>query len=131
MDRDRIVEEVADIDDYFEYERPLDFISAAERRKVLRETGGDEDAANQLLVERENAKASDESQATAEAIVNGATGTMNDGNDNMTIGDTEVESRAMGEEIIPSITPTEVSDLDFSPSVIEDDDMDVLDMDAF
>lgn len=71
MDRDRIVEDVADIDDYFEYERPLDFISRAERRALLKEAGGDEEKANQLLVERSNAPASDESQAQAEAAVNG------------------------------------------------------------
>lgn len=52
MDRDRIVEDVADMDDYFEYERPLDFVSAAERRKLLKESGGDEDKANLLLLQR-------------------------------------------------------------------------------
>ena len=48
MDRDRIVEDVADEDDYFDYERPLDFVSRAERRKVLKEAKGDEELANQL-----------------------------------------------------------------------------------
>lgn len=71
MDRDRIVEDVSDIDDYFEYERPLDFISRAERRALMREAGGDEDKANQILIERTNAQASDESQSKADAIVNG------------------------------------------------------------
>jgi hypothetical protein len=71
MDRDRIVEDVADIDDYFEYERPLDFISRAERRALMKEAGGDEEKANQLLIDRTNAQASEESQAQAEAIVNG------------------------------------------------------------
>jgi len=71
MDRDRIVEDVADMDDYFEYERPLDFISRAERRELMKEAGGDEEKANQILVERNNAQASEESQAQAEAIVNG------------------------------------------------------------
>lgn len=71
MDRDRIVEDVADVDDYFEYERPLDFISRAERRALLKEAGGDEEKANQILVERTNSPASEESQAVAEAIVNG------------------------------------------------------------
>jgi hypothetical protein len=52
MDRERIVEDVADIDDYFEYERPLDFVTAAERRKLLKESDGDEEKANQLLVGR-------------------------------------------------------------------------------
>ena len=80
MDRERIMEDVADIDDYFEYERPLDFLSASERRAVLKETGGDEDEANKLLVERENARASDKSQAAADAVVNGDTDSM-DGDD--------------------------------------------------
>jgi hypothetical protein len=52
MDRDRIIEDVGDMDDYFEYERPLDFVSRAERRKLLKEAQGDEDHANQLLLER-------------------------------------------------------------------------------
>jgi hypothetical protein len=54
MDRDRIVEDVADLDDYFDYERPLDFVSRAERRKVLKEAKGDEELANKLLVEKAN-----------------------------------------------------------------------------
>ena len=53
-DRDRIVEDVGDMDDYFEYERPLDFVSRAERRKLLKEAQGDEEKANQLLVERQD-----------------------------------------------------------------------------
>ncbi len=56
MDRDRIVEDVADMDDYFEYERPLDFVSRAERRDLLKLTQGDEEKANQILVDRANAQ---------------------------------------------------------------------------
>lgn len=52
MDRDRIVEDVADMDDYFEYERPLDFVSRAERRKLMKEAGGDENKANEILLAR-------------------------------------------------------------------------------
>ena len=52
MDRDRIVEDVGEMDDYFEYERPLDFVSRAERRKLLKEAQGDEEKANLLLLER-------------------------------------------------------------------------------
>lgn len=54
MDRERIVEDVADIDDYFEYERPLDFVTSAERKKLLKEAGGDEEKANQFLVVKAN-----------------------------------------------------------------------------
>jgi hypothetical protein len=64
MDRDRIVEDVADIDDYFEYERPLDFVSAAERRKLLKEAGGDEETANKLLMDRENEASGGASEVT-------------------------------------------------------------------
>ena len=62
MDRDRIVEDVADMDDYFEYERPLDFVSAAERRKVMKEAGGDEEKANEILIARANEEAGVETQ---------------------------------------------------------------------
>lgn len=58
MDRDRIVEDVADMDDYFEYERPLDFVSRAERRKILKEAQGDEEEANRLLLEKQASEAS-------------------------------------------------------------------------
>lgn len=75
MDRDRIVEDVADIDDYFEYERPLDFISAAERRALLKQAGGDEEEANKILIERDNTNSSEKSQDQVESIVNGATTT--------------------------------------------------------
>jgi hypothetical protein len=57
MDRERIVEEVGDDDDYFAYERPLDFVTAAERKALLKATKGDEAAANQILVDQQNASA--------------------------------------------------------------------------
>lgn len=60
MDRDRIVEDVGEDDDYFDYERPLDFVSAAQRRSLLRETKGDEEAANQLLIDMSAEAAGDE-----------------------------------------------------------------------
>jgi hypothetical protein len=142
MDRDRIVEGVADIDDYFEYERPLDFISAAERRKVLKETGGDEEAANQLLVERESARASDESQAIADAVVNGATGTMGDDNDDVSFGEgkaapkalEEVEDEELNEDLgngAPSNVEKKLTKPTPSSSNSNDEDLDALDMDGF
>lgn len=59
-DRDRILEDVADIDDYFEYERPLDFVTRAERRQLLKDAKGDEKRANLLLVERTTGMPSDD-----------------------------------------------------------------------
>jgi hypothetical protein len=152
MDRERIVEDVADIDDYFEYERPLDFIAAAERRKVLKETGGDEDAANQLLVERENAKASPESQAAADDVVNGATGTMGDDDDDVSISEVEVAPEPVEEDEIeesdekldvaassnaekkvtkPNPAEKKVTKPTPSSSADDDEDIDLLDMDDF
>jgi hypothetical protein len=52
MDRERLKEEVGDDDDYFDFERPLDFVTAAERKQLLKETAGDEEAANQMLVDQ-------------------------------------------------------------------------------
>lgn len=50
MDRERLKDEVGDEDDYYDFERPLDFVTAAERRQLLKETAGDEEAANAKLV---------------------------------------------------------------------------------
>ncbi|KAL7578228.1 hypothetical protein ACA910_012651 [Epithemia clementina (nom. ined.)] len=67
MDRDRIVEDVADMDDYFEYERPLDFVSREERKRLLKEAGGDEEKANDMILEREAAEKSKSSSATQQS----------------------------------------------------------------
>lgn len=91
MDRDRIVEDVADMDDYFEYERPLDFVSAAERRKLMKEAEGDEEKANQLLLERSGSATTekeaidvtsgDSSLATEEAVQSDLEENEEDGTD--------------------------------------------------
>jgi hypothetical protein len=73
MDRDRIVADVGDMDDYFEYERPLDFVSRAERRKLLQEAAGDEEKANQILVERTGGVTAD--AAANLSTANGSTST--------------------------------------------------------
>lgn len=52
MDRDRLKDEMGDDDDYFDYERPLDFVTAAERQQLLKQTAGDEEAANRMLVDQ-------------------------------------------------------------------------------
>ena len=58
------------VDDYFEYERPLDFVSSAERKRYLKQAGGDEAKANEILLEQ--SAATDTSQSgivSAETIV--------------------------------------------------------------
>lgn len=45
--REKLLEEIDD--DYFDYEKPLDFVTAAERRKLMKQAGGDEAKANELL----------------------------------------------------------------------------------
>ncbi|KAL7445616.1 hypothetical protein ACHAXM_009950 [Skeletonema potamos] len=38
-------------DDYFDYESPLDFVSAAERRRLVKQAGGDEELAKKIAIE--------------------------------------------------------------------------------
>ena len=47
-------------DDYFDYESPLDFVSAAERRKLVKQAGGDEELAKKMAIE--NAMKNDKEQ---------------------------------------------------------------------
>lgn len=47
-------------DDYFDYESPLDFVSAAERRKLVKQAGGDEELAKKIAIE--NAMKNDKEQ---------------------------------------------------------------------
>lgn len=48
--REDLLEEIDD--DYFDYEKPLDFVTAAERRKLMKEAGGDEAKAIALLTQQ-------------------------------------------------------------------------------
>lgn len=51
-------------DDYFDYESPLDFVSAAERRKLVKQAGGDEELAKQIAID--NVMQNDEEQIKVE-----------------------------------------------------------------
>lgn len=117
-DRDRIVEDVGDLDDYFSYERPLDFVSAAERRKVLKEAGGDEEKANQLLVEK-SSQGGTKTSADSSPVV-----------------DAEIVHPSIEEKTTPqpppatptrpSVPPTQTNSKDDDD---DDDILDILDMD--
>jgi len=48
--REEVVESIDD--DYFDYESPLDFVSAAERRRLVKQAGGDENLAKKLAIEK-------------------------------------------------------------------------------
>jgi len=61
--RDDLLEEIDD--DYFDYEKPLDFVTAAERRKLMKEAGGDEAKALALLTQQNAEAAEGESDATS------------------------------------------------------------------
>uniref|UniRef100_A0A7S4AXQ1 Uncharacterized protein n=1 Tax=Pseudo-nitzschia australis TaxID=44445 RepID=A0A7S4AXQ1_9STRA len=135
MDRDRIVEDVEDIDDYFDYERPLDFVSAAERRELLKNAKGNEDAANQLLLEKEEVQVSEEPQAATDAAVNGATGNMDDNEESEVVADAQEEEKT---EETPVAAPSPKAEKEAkkpkktpisSAGVDDDEDMDLLDMD--
>lgn len=47
--REDLLDEIDD--DYFDYEKPLDFVTAAERKKLMKQAGGDEEKANALLTQ--------------------------------------------------------------------------------
>ena len=51
-------------DDYFDYESPLDFVSAAERRKLVKQAGGDEELAKKIAID--NVMKNDDSQMSVE-----------------------------------------------------------------
>lgn len=90
MDRDRIVDDVADMDDYFEYERPLDFVSRAERRKLLKEAGGSEERANEILMARAGAETAVVSPPT--------TPTTSSQDDTVSVEDTDISAELVVEE---------------------------------
>lgn len=149
MDRDRIVEDVADLDDYFEYERPLDFVSRAERRALLKEAGGDENKANEILLARsatqpETAPAppTSEPEKTTNEGTEDTTGTTAE----MVGTDADLKSNS---ESVNNNEDTVVQDNTSSapvpetpkpkkskkksnkpPSPVEEADLDILDMDA-
>lgn len=144
MDRERIVEDVADIDDYFEYERPLDFISAYDRRALLKEAGGDEDKANLILLERDSTNDPEELQAQVDSVVNGGNGASIDDEEKTEaiaeedeskveeVEDDENEQLSSSEQTgeDPS-EKTEKNSVTSSPllSIEDDEELDVLDMD--
>jgi hypothetical protein len=90
MDRDRILEDVGEDDDYFDYERPLDFVTAAERRALMKRAKGDEEVANQMLIDQ---------TATKETKPEGAI-------------DAEIENISEKSKEEPRDTETEMTELD-------------------
>jgi hypothetical protein len=114
MDRDRIVEDVADVDDYFDYERPLDFVTRAERRKLLKEAQGDEDKANQILLERTTGISSESTVSTAAVTVEATSVT-----ETTAATDVEVEPT---EPVVP--TPSDAPDAQPTVAVATSDDTD-------
>ena len=70
-------------DDYFDYESPLDFVSAAERRKLIKQAGGDEEKAKQIAID--NVMKNDKEQMKVleeEASASGNDTSKSSGSDN-------------------------------------------------
>lgn len=69
--RDDIIDSIDD--DYFDYESPLDFVSAAERRKLVKQAGGDEELAKKIAIEnamkndKDQLKVDDESSSSSDS----------------------------------------------------------------
>mmetsp|Transcript_10471 Transcript_10471/g.14841 ORF Transcript_10471/g.14841 Transcript_10471/m.14841 type:complete len:358 (+) Transcript_10471:160-1233(+) len=117
MDRDRIVEDLGDEDDYFDYERPLDFVSAAERRSLLKEAGGDEEKANQALVDKAEAE-----EAAARAAETGdepaAIETIAEEVVDETPAETETEETTADEVVAAESEPEQVEAPESEPEVV-------------
>ena len=64
-------------DDYFDYESPLDFVSAAERRKLVKQAGGDEELAKKLAID--NAMKNDKDQIQVDESSESSVGGESDG----------------------------------------------------
>jgi hypothetical protein len=62
--RDELLDEIDD--DYFDYEKPLDFVTAAERKRLMKEAGGDEAKANALLTQGRKALMEEQEQEEGE-----------------------------------------------------------------
>lgn len=103
MNRDEIVEDLGDEDDYFDYERPLDFVSAAERRALIKEAGGDEDKANQGLVEKDEPPEDEQQEQQGES-------------ESETVAESEKEEKAEQ----PVVDAEIVADAEESPVVEKD-----------
>ena len=147
MDRDRIVEDVADMDDYFEYERPLDFVSRAERRKLMKEAGGDENKANEILLARSAAQAEaylQDNEPKVEITSAQATDVISDEKDDVKAEKSSADTTNKEGGDSPSVTISSESGSSgaekpkskpkkskkSSPPVVEED-LDILDMDSF
>lgn len=123
MDRDRIVEEVADEDDYFDYERPLDFVSRAERRQLMKEADGNVDRANQILIDRASEESSS-SQSSGSSFLDAEIETAESTTtqeENVPVNGSKLEESKSNEEKTSSTKPVD----------IDPDDLDALDMDNF
>lgn len=128
---------MADEDDYFDYERPLDFVSRAERRSIMKEAGGDEEKANQLLVERANAEAGtliDKPEQEPVDVVNDNDEVSVDA-DQPEIVDATIEDKTTDEEPEkPKSKKEDIPKPKKSPEEkppVDDDDLDVLGLDDF
>eukprot|EP00543_Licmophora_paradoxa_P008170 CAMPEP_0202455908 /NCGR_PEP_ID=MMETSP1360-20130828/13317_1 /ASSEMBLY_ACC=CAM_ASM_000848 /TAXON_ID=515479 /ORGANISM="Licmophora paradoxa, Strain CCMP2313" /LENGTH=201 /DNA_ID=CAMNT_0049075597 /DNA_START=352 /DNA_END=957 /DNA_ORIENTATION=+ len=142
MDRDRIVEEVGDDDDYFDYERPLDFVTRAERRALLKKAKGDEELANQMLTDMGNKQqesappimgdSSDEDAEAADDESAEAKSEEESEDDDEDADDEEEETKSI-ESDIDGESPSEESSPTESPpdstEEISDDDLDILNLD--
>jgi len=59
-------------DDYFDYESPLDFVSAAERRKLIKQADGDEELAKKIAID--NAMKNDAEQVGTDGTKSDSSG---------------------------------------------------------
>ena len=110
--RDDVIDEIDD--DYFDYPSPLDYVSAAEKRRLVKEAGGDENLAKKIAIEK--ALQEDPKQIQVEPSTSSASSE----------GTTEKKKKKKKES---SAETTEDSPKKVVPEKPSDDILDELDMD--
>lgn len=108
------------MDDYFAYERPLDFVTAAERKRLLKEAGGDEAKANAIMLSREG-ESSTPSSGSSNAVIEKIAPTAK--------ATSPADKNMRSEEIESSSPPPKDESVDLSSSSGDDPDLDALGMD--
>ena len=113
--RDELLEEIDD--DYFDYEKPLDFVTAAERRKLMKEAGGDEEKAIALLTQQNEEAVEQDNSVTGE------------GEGDATPKKKKKKKKGKKKKIVDDSGANGVSTVSEKKKDSSGDDLDVLDMD--
>jgi hypothetical protein len=115
--RDNVIDEIDD--DYFDYPSPLDYVSAAEKRRLVKEAGGDEELAKKIAIEK--ALKEDPKQIQVEPSAEASSGSDE--------GVKEKKKKSKKKSVPKGETEAEAPPKKGAPKKQSDDILDELDMD--